>query len=83
MSDVERWFRQVVAAVECAGNEVSADRGQHAARLEEIYHAVLSSWQAGEPLASCARGGKGAVRAGRPLQPRSLTAVAVEGGFVT
>ncbi|NWR65843.1 PI3R6 kinase, partial [Bucorvus abyssinicus] len=47
-SDVESWFRQVVAAVECAGNEASMDRGQHAARLEEIYHAVLSSWQAGD-----------------------------------
>uniref|UniRef100_A0A8C8BML1 Phosphoinositide-3-kinase regulatory subunit 6 n=1 Tax=Otus sunia TaxID=257818 RepID=A0A8C8BML1_9STRI len=36
-SDVEQWFRQVVAAVECAGNEVSADRGRHAERLEKIY----------------------------------------------
>ncbi|NXN41348.1 PI3R6 kinase, partial [Rhinoptilus africanus] len=47
-SDVEHWFRQVVAAVECAGHEASADRGQHAARLEEIYHAVLSTLQAGD-----------------------------------
>lgn len=47
-SDVEHWFRQVVAAVECAGNEASADRGQHAARLEKIYHTILSSLPAGE-----------------------------------
>ncbi|NXV36668.1 PI3R6 kinase, partial [Rissa tridactyla] len=45
-SDIEHWFRQVVAAVECAGHEASADRGQHAARLEEIYHAILSTLQA-------------------------------------
>lgn len=45
--DIEHWFRQVVAAVECAGNEASADRGQHAARLEKIYRAILSSLQAG------------------------------------
>uniref|UniRef100_A0A8C0E8K2 Phosphoinositide-3-kinase regulatory subunit 6 n=1 Tax=Bubo bubo TaxID=30461 RepID=A0A8C0E8K2_BUBBB len=45
-SDVEHWFRQVVAAVECAGNEVSADRSRHAERLEKIYHTVLSSLQA-------------------------------------
>ncbi|NXS66974.1 PI3R6 kinase, partial [Pandion haliaetus] len=44
-SDVEHWFRQVVVAVECAGNEASADRSQHAARLEKIYCAVLSSLQ--------------------------------------
>ncbi|NXK08477.1 PI3R6 kinase, partial [Herpetotheres cachinnans] len=47
-SDVEHWFQQVVVAVECVGNEVSADRGQHAARLEKIYHAILSSFQAGD-----------------------------------
>ncbi|XP_054702757.1 phosphoinositide 3-kinase regulatory subunit 6 [Grus americana] len=47
-SDVEHWFRQVVAAVECAGNEASADRGQHAARLEKIYHTILSSLPAGD-----------------------------------
>ncbi|XP_068269271.1 LOW QUALITY PROTEIN: phosphoinositide 3-kinase regulatory subunit 6 [Nyctibius grandis] len=47
-SDVEHWFRQVVAAVECAGNEASADRGQHAMRLEKIYCAILSSLQAGD-----------------------------------
>ncbi|XP_026716997.1 phosphoinositide 3-kinase regulatory subunit 6 [Athene cunicularia] len=47
-SDVEHWFRQVVAAVECAGNEASADRGRHAERLEKIYHTVLSSLQAGD-----------------------------------
>ncbi|XP_072737121.1 phosphoinositide 3-kinase regulatory subunit 6 [Ciconia boyciana] len=46
-SDVEHWFQQVVAAGECAGNEASADRSQHAARLEKIYHAILSSLQAG------------------------------------
>ncbi|NWT45588.1 PI3R6 kinase, partial [Chroicocephalus maculipennis] len=51
-SDIEHWFRQVVAAVECAGHEASADRGQHAARLEEIYHAILSTLQAGELQAS-------------------------------
>ncbi|NXT34047.1 PI3R6 kinase, partial [Pelecanoides urinatrix] len=45
-SDVEHWFRQVVAAVECAGNEASADRGRHAARLEKIYRSILSSLQA-------------------------------------
>ncbi|XP_075297185.1 phosphoinositide 3-kinase regulatory subunit 6 isoform X2 [Opisthocomus hoazin] len=48
MSDVEHWFLQVVAAVERAGNEASADRSQHAARLEKIYRAVLSSLQAGD-----------------------------------
>ncbi|XP_054078059.1 phosphoinositide 3-kinase regulatory subunit 6 [Rissa tridactyla] len=47
-SDIEHWFRQVVAAVECAGHEASADRNQHAARLEEIYHAILSTLQAGD-----------------------------------
>ncbi|KAM6050704.1 PREDICTED: phosphoinositide 3-kinase regulatory subunit 6 [Chlamydotis macqueenii] len=47
-NDIEHWFRQVVTAVECAGNEVSADRGQHAARLEKIYHAILSLSQAGD-----------------------------------
>ncbi|NWI66579.1 PI3R6 kinase, partial [Todus mexicanus] len=47
-SDVEHWFQQVVVAVECAGNEASADRDQHAARLEKIYHAVLGSSQAGD-----------------------------------
>ncbi|NWQ94966.1 PI3R6 kinase, partial [Burhinus bistriatus] len=45
-SDVEHWFRQVVAAVECAGHEASADRSQHAERLEKIYHALLSTLQA-------------------------------------
>ncbi|KAM6297541.1 phosphoinositide 3-kinase regulatory subunit 6 [Aegotheles albertisi] len=47
-SDVEHWFQQVVAAAECAGKEASTDRGQHAARLEEIYHTILSSSQAGD-----------------------------------
>ncbi|NXF58582.1 PI3R6 kinase, partial [Ciccaba nigrolineata] len=47
-SDVEHWFRQVVAAVECSGNEASADRGRHAERLEKIYRTVLSSLQAGD-----------------------------------
>ncbi|NXG53742.1 PI3R6 kinase, partial [Psilopogon haemacephalus] len=41
---VEHWFQQVVAAVESAGQE---GRGQHAARLQEIHQAVLSSLQAG------------------------------------
>ncbi|NXP20709.1 PI3R6 kinase, partial [Scytalopus superciliaris] len=45
--EVEHWFQQVVVAVECAGSEGSPDRGQHTARLEEIYHALLSSSQAG------------------------------------
>ncbi|XP_075576019.1 phosphoinositide 3-kinase regulatory subunit 6 [Pelecanus crispus] len=57
MRDVEHWFQQVVAAVECAGNEASADRSQHAARLEKIYHAVLSSLQAGELPAGHAQWG--------------------------
>ncbi|NXK28483.1 PI3R6 kinase, partial [Arenaria interpres] len=47
-SDVEHWFQQVVAAVESAGQEGSTDRGLHAARLEKIYHAVLSAPQAGD-----------------------------------
>ncbi|NXP05670.1 PI3R6 kinase, partial [Thinocorus orbignyianus] len=42
-SDVEQWFQQVVEAVECAGQEGNTDRDQHAARLEKIYHAVLTS----------------------------------------
>nr|XP_009672021.1 PREDICTED: phosphoinositide 3-kinase regulatory subunit 6 isoform X2 [Struthio camelus australis] len=42
-SDIEHWFRQVVAAVECTGKEGSADRSQHVARLEEIYHAILGA----------------------------------------
>ncbi|NWR92396.1 PI3R6 kinase, partial [Furnarius figulus] len=46
-SEVERWFQQVVVAVEGAGSEGSTDRGQHTARLEEIYHTLLSSSQAG------------------------------------
>ncbi|NXD13102.1 PI3R6 kinase, partial [Nothocercus nigrocapillus] len=47
MSDIEHWFQQVVMAVECTGSEVNADRGQHMARLEEIYHAILSSMPTG------------------------------------
>ncbi|NWX85008.1 PI3R6 kinase, partial [Nothoprocta ornata] len=47
MSEVEHWFQQVVMAVEGAGSEVNADRSQHVARLEEIYHALLSSMSAG------------------------------------
>ncbi|XP_010218224.1 PREDICTED: phosphoinositide 3-kinase regulatory subunit 6 [Tinamus guttatus] len=47
MSAVEHWFQQVVMAVEGAGSEVNADRSQCVARLEEIYHAVLSSVPAG------------------------------------
>ncbi|NXF11143.1 PI3R6 kinase, partial [Smithornis capensis] len=50
--DVEHWFREVVVAVECAGSTGSTDRGQHTARLEEIYRALLNSSQAGNaPLA--------------------------------
>ncbi|NXX94849.1 PI3R6 kinase, partial [Centropus bengalensis] len=48
MSDIEHWFQQVVAAVECAGNEASVDRDQHAARLEKIYCTILSSMQEGD-----------------------------------
>ncbi|NXP50207.1 PI3R6 kinase, partial [Heliornis fulica] len=47
-SDVEHWFRQVVAAVERAGSDASADRGQHAASLEKIYCSILSSMQGGD-----------------------------------
>lgn len=65
-SDVEHWFQQVVAAVECAGHQASADRGQHAERLEKIYHAVLSALQAGEVRASRARWVKGAVKLAGP-----------------
>ncbi|NXV22659.1 PI3R6 kinase, partial [Cepphus grylle] len=46
MSDIEHWFQQVVVAVECAVHKASADRGQHTARLEEIYRAILSTLQA-------------------------------------
>ncbi|NXM07662.1 PI3R6 kinase, partial [Tyrannus savana] len=46
-SEVEHWFQQVVVAVECAGSEGSTARGQHTARLEEIYRALLSSSQTG------------------------------------
>ncbi|XP_032562823.1 phosphoinositide 3-kinase regulatory subunit 6 [Chiroxiphia lanceolata] len=46
-SEVEHWFQQVVVAVECAGSEGSTARGQHTARLEEIYRTLLSSSQAG------------------------------------
>ncbi|NWT99757.1 PI3R6 kinase, partial [Urocynchramus pylzowi] len=42
--DVERWFQQVVAAVEGAGG---SDRGQHTARLERIYRGLLGSLPAG------------------------------------
>ncbi|XP_009875941.1 PREDICTED: phosphoinositide 3-kinase regulatory subunit 6 [Apaloderma vittatum] len=45
-SDVEHWFQQVVSAVECTGHE--PDRGQHVARLEKIYRAVLSCLRAGD-----------------------------------
>ncbi|KAM6245511.1 phosphoinositide 3-kinase regulatory subunit 6 [Porphyrio hochstetteri] len=51
-SAVERWFRQVVAAVESAGSAASAARDQHAASLERIHCAILSSLQGGSaPLA--------------------------------
>ncbi|NXG19101.1 PI3R6 kinase, partial [Grallaria varia] len=46
-SAVEHWFQQVVVAVECAGGEGSTDRGQHTARLQDIYRALLGSSQAG------------------------------------
>ncbi|NXS83584.1 PI3R6 kinase, partial [Erpornis zantholeuca] len=61
--DVEHWFQQVVAAVECAGSEGGSERGsergseqgsergserdQHTARLERIYHSLLGSVPAG------------------------------------
>ncbi|NWV77816.1 PI3R6 kinase, partial [Dasyornis broadbenti] len=45
--DVEHWFQQVVVAVECAGSKGGSDRGQHTARLERIYHALLGSVPAG------------------------------------
>ncbi|NXN95694.1 PI3R6 kinase, partial [Rhinopomastus cyanomelas] len=48
LSDIECWFQQVVAVVEDAGIEMTADRGQHASRLEKIYHDVLGSSQAGD-----------------------------------
>ncbi|NWV00612.1 PI3R6 kinase, partial [Upupa epops] len=48
LSDIKCWFEQVVAAVEGAGIEASADRGQHTEKLEKIYHDVLSSSQAGD-----------------------------------
>ncbi|NXU56309.1 PI3R6 kinase, partial [Turnix velox] len=47
-SDIEHWFQQVVAAVECAGHEGSIDRSQHTARLEKIYHDILISLPAGD-----------------------------------
>ncbi|NXG04402.1 PI3R6 kinase, partial [Sakesphorus luctuosus] len=46
-SEVERWFRQVVVAVESVGGEGTTDRGQHTARLQEIHRALLSSSPAG------------------------------------
>ncbi|XP_031985186.1 phosphoinositide 3-kinase regulatory subunit 6 isoform X1 [Corvus moneduloides] len=45
--DVEHWFQQVVAAVECAGSEGGSERVQHTARLERIYHGLLGSLPAG------------------------------------
>ncbi|NWV67702.1 PI3R6 kinase, partial [Malurus elegans] len=41
--DVEHWFQQVVAAVECSGSTGGWERGQHTARLERIHHALLGS----------------------------------------
>ncbi|NWV05162.1 PI3R6 kinase, partial [Ptilonorhynchus violaceus] len=50
--DVEHWFQQVVVAMERAGGEGGSERGQHTARLERIYHALLGSLPAGNaPLA--------------------------------
>lgn len=48
MSEVEHWFQQVVAAVECAGSEASVDREQHVERLEKIYCALLGSLPSGD-----------------------------------
>ncbi|OXB81196.1 UNVERIFIED_CONTAM: hypothetical protein H355_005126 [Colinus virginianus] len=42
-SEVEHWFQEVVAAVECTGSEAGADRGQHEERLRSIYCTILSS----------------------------------------
>ncbi|XP_041878046.1 phosphoinositide 3-kinase regulatory subunit 6 isoform X1 [Corvus kubaryi] len=47
LGDVEHWFQQVVAAVECVGSEGGSERGQHTARLERIYHGLLGSLPAG------------------------------------
>ncbi|XP_040386215.1 phosphoinositide 3-kinase regulatory subunit 6 [Cygnus olor] len=47
-SEIEHWFQQVVAAVECAGSEASVDRGQHVERLEKIYCALLGSLPPGD-----------------------------------
>uniref|UniRef100_A0A8C3SD90 Phosphoinositide-3-kinase regulatory subunit 6 n=1 Tax=Chelydra serpentina TaxID=8475 RepID=A0A8C3SD90_CHESE len=41
--ELEHCFRQVVAAVECTGSEMNADRARHAERLEKIYSMVLNS----------------------------------------
>ncbi|XP_075759588.1 phosphoinositide 3-kinase regulatory subunit 6 [Pelodiscus sinensis] len=46
-AELEHWFQQVVAAMECTGCEVNADRIRHAERLEKIYSLVLSSSVAG------------------------------------
>ncbi|NXK49913.1 PI3R6 kinase, partial [Chauna torquata] len=48
MSEVEHWFQQVVAAVECTGSEASVDRRQHTERLEKIYCAILGSLPPGD-----------------------------------
>ncbi|NWW72492.1 PI3R6 kinase, partial [Climacteris rufus] len=41
--DVEHWFQQVVAAVQGAGSQGNAERGQRTARLQRIYHGLLGS----------------------------------------
>lgn len=46
--EIEHFFRQVVTAVECTGNEISADRSQHVERLKKVYDVVLSSSEAGK-----------------------------------
>lgn len=38
----------MVAAVECTGSEMNADRGRHAERLEKIYSMVLNSSAGGK-----------------------------------
>ncbi|NXL89256.1 PI3R6 kinase, partial [Alectura lathami] len=48
LSEVEHWFQQVVAAVECTGGEAGAGRAQHAERLEKIYHTILGSSPPGD-----------------------------------
>ncbi|XP_019357592.1 PREDICTED: phosphoinositide 3-kinase regulatory subunit 6 [Gavialis gangeticus] len=46
--EIEHFFRQVVTAVECTGNEINADRSQHVERLKKVYDVVLSSSETGD-----------------------------------